>query len=707
MDLPNLIEVDSVLALTQAWRLGQMTNFEYLTQLNKLGGRSFNDLMQYPVFPFVLNNYIDEKIDLTTEKCFRDLTKPVAVQNKDRVERYMENYKALLEEYDKNHRMGEEASTLVIGPYHYGSHYSNSGTVLQYLVRLPPFTQMFLHYQDNHFDLPDRTFHSIQTSWFLSSFQSTTDVKELIPEFFFLPEFLLNNQGYDFGCRQSGETVHNVILPPWAKDDARLFVQIMKQALESTYVTQKLHSWVDLVFGYKQLGQHAVDAINVFHPATYFGRDTRTIKDNTKRRAVETMIKTYGQTPKQLFTNPHPQHNDPDPVIVDSAMMGSVNMGFLTSFTSRSKGSLSSDKGTFREPVSHVKGMRWGDYLGSPASSEPMVKWQQAFMTAPNQLIPLPTGNVCGVAENQCLLVMYSKEKSVSSMYAVDIKWSGFLTWGHSDGILRLKHKAKTPPINFLQSNTNDEITSCSSVSDCRLMFTGMASGMIIAYNIKFNQYKQSSIEVTRSVVRLLGHTGPVTCLYVCRPYSILVSASQDGTCIIWDLNRLCYVRSLKDETKRGGSITAVAVSEVSGDIASASDVAAGVSELTLWSINADLIGRVFCHSRMLCLSFSTAPEGISINAIAAGCYDGIVRMWSTLDLSPLRNISPEMHQPITSLTFSHDSHFLFTCDEDGLVIAWGKKDTNKKVPKFEAFLNAPRNSGSSSNLEASMSSQR
>ena len=43
--------------------------------------------------------------------------------------------------------MGEEGSTLVIGPYHYGSHYSNSGTVLQYLVRLPPFTQMFLHYQ--------------------------------------------------------------------------------------------------------------------------------------------------------------------------------------------------------------------------------------------------------------------------------------------------------------------------------------------------------------------------------------------------------------------------------------------------------------------------------------------------------------------------------------------------------------------------------
>lgn len=31
--------------------------------------------------------------------------------------------------------------------YHYASLYSNSGTVLHYLVRLPPFTKMFLDYQ--------------------------------------------------------------------------------------------------------------------------------------------------------------------------------------------------------------------------------------------------------------------------------------------------------------------------------------------------------------------------------------------------------------------------------------------------------------------------------------------------------------------------------------------------------------------------------
>lgn len=46
-----------------------------------------------------------------------------------------------------------------------------------------------------------------------------------------------------------------------------------------------------------------------------------------------------------------------------------------------------------------------------------------------------------------------------------------------------------------------------------------------------------SEIEM-ESQVHLYGHTEEVTSLFVCKPYSILISVSRDGTCVIWDLNR-------------------------------------------------------------------------------------------------------------------------------------------------------------------------
>ncbi len=53
------------------WLEGKLTNFEYLTHLNKIAGRSFNDMMQYPVFPFILCQYDRDTIDLETKKTYR------------------------------------------------------------------------------------------------------------------------------------------------------------------------------------------------------------------------------------------------------------------------------------------------------------------------------------------------------------------------------------------------------------------------------------------------------------------------------------------------------------------------------------------------------------------------------------------------------------------------------------------------------------
>ncbi|XP_078001240.1 lysosomal-trafficking regulator-like [Glandiceps talaboti] len=687
MDLPNHVEIGNIGAnigaITQAWRCGQMTNFEYLTQLNKIAGRTFNDLMQYPVFPFILADYTSDELNLENNKSFRNLLKPIAVQYKDMESVYIDRYKWLKEEFEKPEIVHGVELMPPTEPHHYGSHYSNSGTVLQYVVRLPPFTKMFLQYQDQHFDLPDRTFHSVGTAWRLSSRESTSDVKELIPEFFFLPEFLTNGERYNFGRKQSGEPVDHVILPPWAKQNPRLFILIHRQALESDYVSQNLHGWVDLVFGLKQKGKSAVEAINVFHPATYFGLDVSSIDDPVKRRAMETMIKTYGQTPRQLFTHPHPHRTHPESSMYPE-VTGMYSPGIFSLMATKDANKAIQNK--IERPLEQVRGLKWGNYVGSPTAPEPKVCWRENYNTVVAKLVALPTGSLCGLAANVCLFVMYAKEKGVSSIHTTDIEWSAILSWGHPDGVMRLKQKRNTDPINFIHTNTTDQISCCNGLSDCRQFFAGTVSGVVLVYNTKYNPSRLSNIEVVGNRVRLYGHSSAITCLSVCTPYSILASGSQDGTCIIWDLNRLCYIRTL---TGHSGPVIATAISDTMGDIATASRPDTGGSDLYLWTINGTLVSHIHCDSVIHSLTFSHAPEGCSVNVIAAGLHTGVVRLWSSWDLKPVREIFAEdFNKPVVSLVFSHDCNFLYAANSEGTVVVWNKSEPGKhKIPTFIPFL--------------------
>ena len=56
--------------------------------------------------------------------------------------------------------------------------------------------------QGGHFDLADRMFHSVREGWLSASKHNMADVKELIPEFFYLPEFMLNSNNFDLGGLQ-------------------------------------------------------------------------------------------------------------------------------------------------------------------------------------------------------------------------------------------------------------------------------------------------------------------------------------------------------------------------------------------------------------------------------------------------------------------------------------------------------------------------
>uniref|UniRef100_H3HCX9 BEACH domain-containing protein n=1 Tax=Phytophthora ramorum TaxID=164328 RepID=H3HCX9_PHYRM len=281
---------------TKAWQNRQISNFDYLMALNTFAGRSFNDLTQYPVFPWVLSNYEDSTLDLSDPHNFRDLSKPVGALNAARLEEYWERY----------HSFDDP----VIPKFLYGSHYSTcAGVVLFFLFRLEPFASLHQKMQGGTFDLSDRLFFSIQETWRMCNSQMS-EVKELTPEFFASDgTFLRNRNGYALGKRHDQKVVGDVQLPKWASTPEE-FVRIHRAALESEHVSRHLHLWIDLIFGYKQRGRASLQANNVFYYLTYYGVvDLDKVEDPFLRESMELQIAHFGQCPMQLFATPHPKRH--------------------------------------------------------------------------------------------------------------------------------------------------------------------------------------------------------------------------------------------------------------------------------------------------------------------------------------------------------------------------------------------------------------
>lgn len=69
-----------------------------------------------------------------------------------------------------------------IPKFHYGTHYSNLGIVLSYLMRIEPYTSYCIKVGGGKFDHPDRMFVSIQRTW-NSCFTTQSNVGELVISF--------------------------------------------------------------------------------------------------------------------------------------------------------------------------------------------------------------------------------------------------------------------------------------------------------------------------------------------------------------------------------------------------------------------------------------------------------------------------------------------------------------------------------------------
>lgn len=233
--------------------------------------------------------YIREHFMVDEKMIFRDLTKPMGQLGEDRAKKFDQIYE------DSEH------------VYFYGTHYLHFGVVVYFMFRIDPFSvySFILH---RGWDHPNRIFLKVNETWLSASMKSQSDVKELVPQMYKVPDYLTNVSNFNFESQYDKINVANVELPKWAKND-RHFMQVMCRFLEARYVTKHLNSWIDLIFGVNSRGQGAINTKNLFHPTCYpeSAKISDKDEDQVDKQAKVTSIINFGQISPQIFNKPHPQ----------------------------------------------------------------------------------------------------------------------------------------------------------------------------------------------------------------------------------------------------------------------------------------------------------------------------------------------------------------------------------------------------------------
>ncbi|KAH9156310.1 hypothetical protein AeRB84_001772 [Aphanomyces euteiches] len=637
-------------SLTKKWLRGALSNFDYLIELNALAGRTFNDVTQYPVFPWVLADYTSQTLDLSTDSTYRDLSKPMGALGEKRASQFQERYQAMASD-------GFDGSPA----FHYGTHYSCSGYVTYYLLRLEPFSSMAKELQGGEFDKADRLFRSIGASWASASAENLQDVRELIPEFFFLPEFLINANRFDLGITQNGEVVNDVILPPWAQGDPREFIRLHRRALESKFVSENLHLWIDLIFGYKQRGQEAIDALNMFMHMTYEGTvDIDSITDPLLREATLAQIENFGQTPSKLFNSPHPQRKVPQ--------LHSQTLSTL---------------------LTHAQDLS----LNAQSSIEAYAKWHTPLapplVSIGKDYVFLKKFHSSHVMEEAIGDVKFVSDRYVckgKSCALIPPRLKKYVDWGLGNGSIALR-VLKSKSLMVIENLHTSEIR-CGAFSEDGLIFVSGGDDTVV------NILEYTKIRGERQFThkgKLTGHDDAVTCICINKSFNLIVSGSKDQTAIVWDLRTRSYLRELKGHD---APLRHVGINGANGNLLTIAG-----AQVRIWSINGDLLAAALLPSvglsstSALCTNCDTWQNGV---AVVTGHTNGTIACWGIQypsDIPPsverdavmisskdktipscrliIMKLLLEHRVAVTALTLSSDQRQLISGDQDGWCIRW------------------------------------
>eukprot|EP00850_Spirogloea_muscicola_P005743 SM000026S08992 [mRNA] locus=s26:1003027:1021649:+ [translate_table: standard] len=635
------------------WRRREISNFEYLMILNTLSGRSYNDLMQYPIFPWIIADYQSDSLDLSIPSTYRDLSKPVGALDEKRFKIFEDRFQTF--------------NDPDIPGFFYGSHYSTAGIVLYYLIRLEPFTSLNRHLQGNKFDHADRLFDEVASAY-SNCMTNTSDVKELIPEFYYQPEFLRNSNKYQLGQKQDGKQLDDVALPPWAKGSPEEFVRLSREALESEYISDRLHHWIDLIFGSKQRGGAAVEAANVFYYLTYEGAvDLESLEDPLERAAVEDQIANFGQTPMQLFRKDHPPRGPLVPIL--RPLYYAPASITLTSIVTPTQAQLEQAS---RRPAEEVKsivfvGLLEGRSVALTAGGVMIVRsWitpqlqssggpftfsasQEAYYGVGDALMTCRVGGsfVSGVEPNPtCFGILFGTV--TNSAYV--------LSCGHWDNSFKC-HSISDGKLAQSIGQHKDLVTCLSVASDARFVVTGSRDTTVIVWEANTGAPLGVRPIVDKPMRVLTGHADAVTAVTACAELDLVASGSRDATCAVHTLRHGRYLFALRHPS--GSPVDHLVISPC-GIIAMYSHDDLVLRCCTLqgrWLAQSESFGRLACLRLSACGEF-----------LVTGGELGQVVVWRLHSLQVVRRYEGR-GVPITSLTVTPEDCFLVGLQDGTMLV--------------------------------------
>ena len=187
----------------------EYSSLDMIMYLNLLSNRSYIDIFQYPVFPLLFlyekntgndkYKYIERSLDQHIG--FQEISK----KSKNRKDMINITFTETIKENQFEPKYEEV-------PVYFKTHYSNNVYTCNYLLRLFPYCFLAIEFQGNDFDNPNRLFSAIEDTFYNISYQKS-DIRELIPEFFYFPEIFMNINKINFGKKANGKKVDDVEMP--------------------------------------------------------------------------------------------------------------------------------------------------------------------------------------------------------------------------------------------------------------------------------------------------------------------------------------------------------------------------------------------------------------------------------------------------------------------------------------------------------------